>query len=802
MEIITGKAFTTLLKANIRHKKGSFVSVVLLAFIIAMSVTTVLGIRESAFRGVSHANELCDTPDVWAIYMAHMFSDAPNEDQNSTQEKSFMENVKEDARVGRVEVLDSVFIEKVQMGDEGYQYRNVMSLLQADGNTRILKENLSGIEEAAPELKSGEIYIPQGLLTALHGKVGEKIVLETIAGEYAFTVKGILLDPVMGSSTIGYKNLCISSGDFSEILAAVSGEELKGNGHGLGKCLKIYKAEGCALTSGQFRRQLNLDTGVTDMAFGSMTKDMSLQYTTLFPKVIASVLMVFIMFLLAIVVIVTVHSISVEIETNYVVFGVLKAQGFSQGGLRVLFMGQYLLAEAAGSALGVLLGIPLAGAASNIFVTITAIPAVLGVPVGTVALILAGLFALSAVSIFIVTGKLNRISPVRAISGAKREIYFDSRINAPISQRLLSESLALRQFTSAKRRYTGMLAIVAILAFFMITVTLLAGTVNSKTAMEAMGGMVTDIDIAPKARLSDKDHESIEREIECFAGIRKAYYTNNSYFSFDGEEMMGCVYKDPSSMPVLKGRSPVYDNEIAVSPILMEEFGLKVGDEVTVGWNGEKEKYLITGTVQFTNDAGRCFLISYDAAGRLGYDAWLWCNYALEDGDDQELKEEIADALNGKFGDILEAEVSDGWLDESTGAAIGAMQAIIYVFSALFSLIVTHMVCSRAFVQERTDIGIYKATGFTAANLRGQFAFRFLILAALGSAVGAALGCFFSDKVLTLFLRGIGLVAFRAKLSFSSFAVPVLIICASFFAFAYLVSGRIKKVSPRELVAE
>ena len=77
MEIITGKAFTTLLKANIRHKKGSFVSVVLLAFIIAMSVTTVLGIRESAFRGVSHANELCDTPDVWATYMAHMFSDAP-----------------------------------------------------------------------------------------------------------------------------------------------------------------------------------------------------------------------------------------------------------------------------------------------------------------------------------------------------------------------------------------------------------------------------------------------------------------------------------------------------------------------------------------------------------------------------------------------------------------------------------------------------------------------------------------------------------------------------------------------------
>lgn len=38
----------TLLKANIRHKKGSFMSVILLTLIVAMSVTTVLSIRDSA----------------------------------------------------------------------------------------------------------------------------------------------------------------------------------------------------------------------------------------------------------------------------------------------------------------------------------------------------------------------------------------------------------------------------------------------------------------------------------------------------------------------------------------------------------------------------------------------------------------------------------------------------------------------------------------------------------------------------------------------------------------------------------
>ena len=47
MEIIT------LLRANIRHKKGSFISVILLTLLIAMSITTVLSIQESTRTGVN-----------------------------------------------------------------------------------------------------------------------------------------------------------------------------------------------------------------------------------------------------------------------------------------------------------------------------------------------------------------------------------------------------------------------------------------------------------------------------------------------------------------------------------------------------------------------------------------------------------------------------------------------------------------------------------------------------------------------------------------------------------------------------
>ena len=119
------------------------------------------------------------------------------------------------------------------------------------------------------------------------------------------------------------------------------------------------------------------------------------------------------------------------------IFGVLKAQGFDKNKIRMLFLGQYLLSEIIGAVLGIIFSIPLVKSASNIFVTITAVPAVISVPVGIIVLILAALFALSAVSIFFVTIKISRISPVRAISGNKKEIYFESRLNAPIGYKFL-----------------------------------------------------------------------------------------------------------------------------------------------------------------------------------------------------------------------------------------------------------------------------------------------------------------------------------------------------------------------------
>ena len=775
----------TLLKANIRHKKGSFTSVVILTMIIAMSVTTILGIKESAFEGVYRSHEIMDTADFLVQF-----------DNAGRLTDEMVDDVRNDSRVASVEIRDYLIVTKSVMNEN--EYTNSCMLVKMDEDTKLLKDDVSDLREDIPELKQGEIYVPQGLLSNVYGEVGQKVTMETIAGEFEFTVKGVFLDPLVGASVIGWKRFCIGEADYRMIEAEIAAKETE-DMHGIGKALEVYKKPDCALTTAQFRRELNKDTGVVDVGNSSLTRDMSIHYTTLFPQVISSCLLVFIMLLLAIVLIVTVHSISMEIESNYVTFGVLKAQGFGQHKIQLLFLAQYLSAELLGAVLGITISIPLVGVSSNMFAMITAVPAVLSVPFGQIVLLLLFLFTLSAVSILTVTIKINQISPVRAISGVKKEIYFDSRLNAPISKKLLSASLAFRQFTSAKRRYIGTFAIVAILVFFMMTINVLSNTFNSKSASESMGMMVTEVDVGPQKQLSTKEFAEIEKEVEKYTKIEKAYYYVNSYFSFEGEEIMGQIFQNPELLPALKGRTPIYDNEIAVSPLLLEEFELKIGDEVTVGWNGEKKTYLIVGTVQLMNDAGRCFVLSYEGAERIGYEQWLWGCYSLESDD---RAEEIVKALNGKFAGWIKARENQAMMEEAYDMVILSMQIIIYVFSLLFSLIVVHMVCAKAFVQERTDIGIYKAIGFTAGKLRLQFAVRFLTAAVFGSIIGSICSYVFSARILELLLRGIGITSFETRFDIFTFVVPIAIICMGFFSFAFLSSRKIKRVEIRELVQD
>lgn len=102
--------------------------------------------------------------------------------------------------------------------------------------------------------------------------------------------------------------------------------------------------------------------------------------------------------------------------------------------------------------------------------------------------------------------------PVRAIAGGTREIYFDNRIKATISKRMLSPSLALRQFTANKRQYAGVI-VVALLVYFMTTTMVLANVITVTLAWEAMGIEYSNLDIEIKKKLSENEIKKSRKRV-------------------------------------------------------------------------------------------------------------------------------------------------------------------------------------------------------------------------------------------------------------------------------------------------
>lgn len=112
------------------------------------------------------------------------------------------------------------------------------------------------------------------------------------------------------------------------------------------------------------------------------------------------------------------------------------------------------------------------------------------------------------------------------------------------------------------------------------------------------------------------------------------------------------------------------------------------------------------------------------------------------------------------------------------------------------------MICSRTFVREKIDIGIYKALGFTSRNLRLQFAVRFLIVAIFGIIIGTTLSLTLSEKLLSHLLRSMGIVNFVIDYRFITVFLPIAAVALCYFLFAYMAAGKTKRVEVRNLITE
>ena len=348
----------TLLKANIRHKKGSFVSIIILMLIICMSFTAIFSIKQNCANGINDAYRRVNSSDLTLLMSNRVITD------------ELLRSVEQHPAVKDMVVKEAIFVFDSKFGD--VQDTNPWFLLRLTDEYSILNDRLTGYADETPALQKGELYLPQGIATKLGCGIGDTVKLNTIGGIEEFTVKGFVVEPTCGAMNMGLKQVFISDEDFARLQADAIGKSTEQKQADF-RIIELYKADE-SINEGQFKRQLNKDTGVIDYCFFSLTKAQAYEYTVIFSDMILWGLLVFVAFLVCVVLIVMAHSISTSIEMEYTSLGVLKAQGFTEGRIKMVFAAQYLLAQVIGALLGMICAWPLIKILGGIFQPILAIP--------------------------------------------------------------------------------------------------------------------------------------------------------------------------------------------------------------------------------------------------------------------------------------------------------------------------------------------------------------------------------------------------------------------------------------------
>ena len=641
-------------------------------------------------------------------------------------------------------------------------------------------------------LQKGEIVVPVSFQSLYNCKVGDEITLRYINGQYTFQVAGYFEDPYMGSSMMGVKTLLICREDFERI------EKVEGT-HCI--LLNVFRDEDSTMNDIQFEAELNKKTSVSGYSWITFTRSMMLNYMTMLTNIFSGILIGFIIMLVFAMLVVLSHNISTSIEQDYVNLGILKAVGVSNGKLKVSILLGYMLAALVGGILGIPCAIPLIKVIFTGMRSSTGLY-VLPKPAMVESLLSMGLiFIILIVFILIKVSKLAKITPVRAMNGGKKDVYFSNIGKLPVLKKALSASLAYRQLISGKKQYAGAIIITAILVMFMIMITDMC--IYFSDGGERLNVMFEPVSYDMMvACASEEIAEEIDTLIKEYSDFEK-FQSFAQYVMLNDTQIWCGIISEPERMQtVYKGRTCEYDNEILITEFVADSYGIKMGDTVSIFYQGNSMDYIVAGYHQSSNDSGKNIWMSYEGYERLcGELDYYSYRYVLTDA---EQAQAIETAIHERFTEEeADVRINDTWDGMRTIImAVNGIAVIIYILSAIFIIVTIVLVCAKIFAREKQDYGIYKAMGFTSGSLRMQFAIRFVITACIGSVIGVVLTLLFSNKIIGAIFMTFGISNFSASLNVQAAVIPVLFMMILYFVFSYLVSRKMKKVTARILIAE
>lgn len=510
-------------------------------------------------------------------------------------------------------------------------------------------------------------------------------------------------------------------------------------------------------------------------------------------------------FVLLIVLVVIVSNIINYIQVNMKNLGVLKAQGYTSRQLICSLLLQFLGVTSVAAVTGIGLSYLLFPAVNAMMVTQTGIPynmRFLPLPLIISLIILVGAVSLA---VWGASNRIKRIEPIVALrSGIQTHNFKSNHVPLEKTNAPLNLALALKNTLSGLKHNITIAVTMLVLSLIVVFSGLMFKNMimDITPFLNLIVGETADSCI----NMQVEAEEDFLHEASADNRAEKIYlYTSLNVSHVGGSELLATLCDDFSMVnnqnTVFEGRFPKYDNEIAIAAKYAKENGFAIGDEIEIIANGKQEKYLICGFTQISNNLGRDCLLTRAGYERLGTltNTSYYLNLTNETDIDA-FNLEMKEKFDGDVNTTINVRTT---IEGAAGVYVSLMIMIVIAILALSAVIITfvlYLLVRIMLNNKKLDYGILKALGFTTGQLILQTALSFMPTIILSSVVGLILGSLIINPLMSLFLSSIGVVK-------CTFAVPIGFIVISgiglvLFAFvmACLLSIKIKKIAPRELL--
>ncbi len=510
-------------------------------------------------------------------------------------------------------------------------------------------------------------------------------------------------------------------------------------------------------------------------------------------------------FILLIALVVIASNIINYIQENMKNLGALKAVGYTSRQLVFSLLLQFLSVSLIAAIAGVVLSYALFPFVNAMMISQTGIPYTLRflpLPFLITILLLGGTIA---GVVWLSSRRVKKAEPIVALrQGVQTHNFKRNRIPLEKTKAPLNLALALKTtFSGFKQNIT-----VGITMLVLSLIVTFSGLMTENVIMDMtpfltlIVGETADSCINVQAEIEEEFLKKMNEDDR----VEKIYlYNDVEVRHVGGVALLATICGDFSKInnpsAVYKGRYPKYDNELAIAAKYAKETSLKIGDEITLTAQGKEEKFLISGFTQITNNLGKDCLLTRAGYERFGLLQNMSYYLNLSDGTDIDEFNAHAEEF---FGNEINVALNIMAMIEGTGSVYVSLMTLIViailVLSAIVIAFVLYLLIRTMLNGKKRDYGIEKALGFTTRQLILQTALSFMPAVVLSTVVGLAISAFVINPLTGLFLSGIGIVKCTFTIPFGFMMIAGIGLIVFTFAFACLLSLKIRKITPHKLL--